>query len=635
MKILLFNLGPIHHRIMSWDLEGFRALFEQEIVLWGPVPDEKFIYENREIPILRVYEPTSITEIFDRLPHDWYPDIVTCETSVLSYVPDIYKCPVKTILFTRDAWSDTLFNRNLVEFFDFLNHATIDRLLFKELKVNLLPLSNCAVTLPRADAADSEFEKREIDVIAIANYDDSFYHDRYKTLYKLAGANNSDISIRYFRGISRSEIYTYYQRSKIVLDWSHTLSNRSYEAALNGCLLFSHKDNQMVRDFWIPWEEYIPYDETNVLDLITYYIENPGEAGRVIEKAREKSRSIPSSWGDYVLENIKIACNTDISIKERIDHVGALTLTDLNYCTSTPLLYNYEYGTAFPEDWKELYFKRAGAALSFAEDHKGIILPLIEAARLAFLLKKDDLSEKYLDELQEVIPDYAWIYYLEARICYKRGEYDQALRLLEKATKCGSESPEILQRFILPVIEKKNPCDNRRITDYMWQSVLKHNNEFQVNSLMYLCLELTGNIYRRQGDANAALKAYIEAVNYVAISDCIYKANDFIMRSKDFGKMLEITGKGLESSPYDSILKFYKALALIRLKQGNSAFAMLKVHRKALGSFMGIRKIKVIRILISLILLARLFGRQLSAMIIVKIIGILRKRAGVTYIDAE
>jgi tetratricopeptide (TPR) repeat protein len=633
MKILLFNLGPIHHRILSWDLEGFKSLFEQDIILWGPVPDEKFIYENKEIPILRIFEPTSINAVFDRLPADWYPDVVTCETSVLSYIPDIYLCPVKTILFTRDAWSDTVFNRNLVQLFDFLNHATIDRSLFKAYNVNLLPLSNSAVTLPRTNSGISEFEKREFDVIAIANYDGSFYHDRFKTLYKLAHANKSGINIKYFRGIDRSEIYLYYQRSKIVIDWAHTLSNRSYEAALNGCLLFSHKDNQLIKDFWIPWEEYIPYDETNVLELVKYYIENPGQSRQIIKRAKEKSLSIPTSWGDYVLQNIQIAVDTDVSIEERIKRVESIPPSTLHHSCATALLYNYEYNTSFPPDWKNLYFKRIDNAISSASDQYSGIAPLIEAARMAFLLKKSTSAGKYLDDLQKVIPDYGWIYYMQARICNKEGENDKALLLLQEAIQCGSESPESLQRYVLPVIEKKNACDNRRITDYMWQSVLNHNNEFQVKSLMYLSFELCGDIYTLKDKPDKALNAYREAIKNVPLAACIFKADDLLMKSMNFSEISEITGKGIDNSPYESLLIFYKAYALIRLNQSLAGFAVLREHRKALESFLGVRRIVIIRKLISLVLLFRLFGKQPASIIIVKIISELKKKMRVTYFN--
>ena len=243
------------------------------------------------------------------------------------------------------------------------------------------------------------------------------------------------LNIKYFRGIKRPEISNYYQRSKIVLDWAHTLSNRSYEAALNGCLLFSHEDNQMIKEFWIPWEEYIPFNENNILELVTYYIENPDKAKRVINKAVEKIKSLPSSWGEYVWENINIAFDTSVSIQKRIEHIESIPLTTLHFCTATPFLYNYDYKTDFPSNWKELYFNRIDFALSEARDQNAKIVPLVEAARLAFLLNKTELSLKYLDELQKILPDYAWIYYIQARIYFKQGENNVSLQFLRNRLK--------------------------------------------------------------------------------------------------------------------------------------------------------------------------------------------------------
>ncbi|HEY5123665.1 MAG TPA: glycosyltransferase, partial [Ignavibacteria bacterium] len=545
MKILLFNLGPIEHRIIAWGIEGFQSLFEQDIILWGPIPDTKFLYNGKEIPIVSFFEQTSIKTVFDKLPNGWVPDIVTCDTSVLNYIPDIFMCPVKTVLFTRDAWSDTIFNRSLVELFDFLNHAIIDRSLYNTFHVNLLPLSNCAVSIPGIGISNSEFKNREIDVIAIANYDRSFYHERYKTFYKLSDLNKTDIKIRFFKGIKRPEIYNYYQRSKIMIDWAHTLSNRSYEAALNGCLLFSHEDNNLIKDFWTPWEEYIPYNENNLSELINFYIDNPDQSQKIINKARRKIQTIPENWGQMVWENINLAYNTSISIQDRIKYSESTPIEVLHYRSATPLLYNYDYNTNFPSNWKELYFERIDNALSASKNKDSKIAPLIEAARVAFLLKKTELSVKYLNELQKVLPDYAWIYYFHGRMYFEQGENNQALLSLQKAIDYGFMAPELLQKFVLPVIEKGNTCDSRRITNYMWQSVYKHNNEFQVKALLHLAFELSGYIYQRIEEQNKAINAYVEAINYVPIPDCIYKVNPLLIQSMEFEKLSEITGKGL------------------------------------------------------------------------------------------
>ena len=70
MRILFFNLGSVKQRILAWQLEGFTYFFEHDIILWGPIPDQQFIYKTREIPILPVFEQTSIRTLFERLPED-------------------------------------------------------------------------------------------------------------------------------------------------------------------------------------------------------------------------------------------------------------------------------------------------------------------------------------------------------------------------------------------------------------------------------------------------------------------------------------------------------------------------------------------------------------------------------------
>jgi tetratricopeptide (TPR) repeat protein len=633
MKILLFNLGTIEDRIIDWGVEGFKSLFGHDIILWGPISDKNFIFEGKEIPILSFFEPTTIKDIFNRLPEGWYPDIITCDTSVLNYIPDIHQCPVKTILFTRDAWSDTIFNKKLVELFDFVNHATIDRSLYIDFHVNMLPLSNFAVSIPVEGIVNPEFETREFDVIAIANYSKSYYHDRYRIFYQLSAFNNTGINIKYFLGINRPEIYTYYQRSKIVIDWAHTLSNRSYEAALNGCLLFSHKDNPLIKDFWIPWEEYIPFDENNMMELISYYIKNSDEAKRVIKNASEKIKKISASWGEFVWWNINIAANQSISVEERIKRNASTPAEVLHYLTSTPLIYNYDYSTNFPQNWKELYFERIDLALSVPEKKDFRIRPLIEAARVAFLLKQYELCINYLDDLEEMLPDYGWIYYLRARISFSRNDNTQAIQSLQKAFDCADKSPELLQQFVLPFIEKGNTCDGRRITNFMWQSVYGHNNEYQVKSFLHLAYELSGELYMRTEDSKMAVQAYSEAIHYLPLPDCIYKVNPLLINKTQFETILQFSEKGIEDSPYDSILILYKAYSLIHLRQIRKVVKLLSIHKKALRSFVGVRKFLILRKSINIILIVMFVSNRISTKIIIKLLSLLKKKDGYNYLN--
>ena len=632
MRILLFNLGTIEHRILAWGIEGFHSLFEQDVILWGPIPDEEFVFKGKEIPILKIFEQTTIEAVFKKLPKDWYPDIVTCDTSVLNYIPDIFLCPVKTLLFARDSWSDTVFNRGLVEFFDFVNSSTIDRSLYRDFRVSILQLSGFAVSTPSLDAHISEFEGRNIDVIAIANYENSFYHERHKTFYNLSALNKAGININYVRSISRSEIYGYYQRSKIVLDWAHTLSNRSYEAALNGCLLFSHEDNKVMNEFWVPWEEYIPYNESNLLQLITQYLGNPDQSKTVINNARRKIEAMPKNWGEMAWEKICLVYQKDVSIQDRIEHNRSLPYASLNYRIATPLLYNYDYKTEFPPNWKDLYFQRIEKAVSGSENQNSRIAPLIEGARTAFLLSKYELSIRYLNELQKLLPDYAWTHYLIGRIYFEQGEYDHALLSLQKALQCVIKSPELIQKYVLPVIEKGNTCDARRITSFMWQSALNHSNEFQVKALKNLALELCGEIFQRTGKQAESIRYYLEAIRNVPIPGCIYKLSPLLIQSNAFDILAEITVKGVEDSPYDSIVVFYYGYALIQSNKKRDALKVLSSHQKALKGFVGVRLIKLTRISIKILLPLIFVSKFLSSRAILAEIKILSSKTEESYL---
>lgn len=632
MKILLFNLGTVGHRILSWEVDGFKAIFEQDIVLWGPIPDKQFIYNGREIPILRVFEQSSIFRVFEQLPKGWLPDIVTCDTSVLNYIPDIYKCPTKTVLYTRDSWSDTIFNRGLVEFFDFVNSSAVDRSLFRDYNVNLLPLTGFAVSSPSPGTVNSEFNKRDIDVIAIANYDNSFYHERHKTFYNLSYSNKGRHKINFVRHIKRSEIYNYYQRSKIVLDWAHTLSNRSYEAALNGCLLFSHEDNTVMSEFWVPWEEYIPYNDNNLSELISHYLNNPELAETITEKARQKISSVPSTWGEMTWEKIRTAYETDISIQERINHNESLSQAIIQYRCATPFLYNYDYKMNFPDNWKELYFQRLNNAFASAVIRNERILPLIEASRGAFLFGPAETALVALDQLEKILPDYAWIYYMRARIYFSAGEHDKSLVSLMQAINKGTKEPDLLQRYILPVIEKGNPCDGRRITNYMWQSVYGHNNEFQVKSLMHLSLELMGVIYELKNEKQKAIDSFAKAIEYIPIPGCIYKLSPILIECKNYKKLSGATQKGLEESPYDTVLTLYRAYAMIWLGQRREACSVLRSHRAGLKSFVGVRQINRTRIAVSVMIPLVYISRRSCSLLIIKITKRLREVSGFTYL---
>ncbi len=625
MKILLFNLGSVEHRIINWDVEGYKSLFENDVILWGPIPDKEFSIAGKNIQIISFSEPLSIKDVFRRLPDGWVPDIVTCDTSALIYVNDLYLCPVRTILFTRDAWADTIFNRNLVELFDFVSHSIVDFKAYDGLKTKILPLSSFPVSLPDPEMPMPEFAKRKIDVIAIANYNEGFYHERYRTIFRLAADNTDHFRIRYLNGLKRKEIHEYYRRSKIVIDWAHTLSNRSYEAALNGCLLFTHEDNTAMSSFWEPWKEYIPYNEKNLYDQIRYFINNPARADEIILRTGERIKSMPVSFGQYTLANIDIAISAGADVQSRIDRCLSLTRSDLAYRTSTPFAYNYRYETRFPGNWEDLYFERIDVAITPAAGDSDLIRPVIEAARIAFLSGRFELCSGYLGRLEKLIPDYAWIYYLRGRISLRQKDYIKAIEYLEKAIEYATKAPGPVREYILPFIEKELDIDGRRITDYLWQPVYNHNNEFQVKALIHLSACLKGDIYQMLNEGDKAIKEYLRAVEYLAVADSVKKAAPMLLKSHNFNTLLEITEKGIADSPYDNQVVLYKAYALIQLGKRREAYHTLKIQGKALKSFPGTRTIEYLQKIITIPALAGFISRKAACRALEVLINKLNK----------
>jgi tetratricopeptide (TPR) repeat protein len=624
MKILLFNLGSVEERIDAWGTEGFKSIFEQDVILWGPIPDHVFTYGNKEIPVLSIFHEMSITDVFNKLPQNWIPDVVTCDTSVLNYVPDIYLCPSKTLVFTRDAWADTIYNRALVEFFDFVNYGIVDRSVYNNFKTNLLPLSNCAVTLPESDAVPTVFEKRDIDVLSIANYDSGFYHERYKTMFNVSGLKKSGIAIKFVMGIKRAEINSYYQRSKIVLDWAHTLSNRSFEAALNGCLLFSHQDNPVLKEFWVPWEDYIPYNEDNIHELLSYYLDHPELVKKITSGTYKKVKSIPSSMGQSYWEQINIVYNTNVDIVSRIKRNKQLSVSEINHRLSTPLLYNYNYNTAFPEEWKEIYFKRINVSLESSVEPDERIRSLIEAGKLSLLLNETKLCEKYLSGLEKLLPDYAWLWYLRARLSFIDQKYQDTLEYADRAISCCKKNPGLIKKYILPLNEHNNNCDGRRITDYLWQSALGHKNEFQEKALFFMCWDIKGDILSKQGSSSEAIFAYKEALSYVSIPDCADKLCELCVHSGDYDTINTVYSNAKKNIPYSSSLLLYEAYALLNQNKKKISVKLLREHRDSLRRFLGKRRLLFIKRSINILLIIQFLGKRTMGKSIIKIIEILK-----------
>ena len=466
-------------------VDNYKELLEQDIVFFGPIDEDNYVYKHKIIPIIKINTVSSIHNVFKKLPNNWYPDIVVFDPQAISLFYDIYECPVKSHLFVRDSWGDILYNKGAVEFFDFYSYNVVDRELYKNFNSSLLPLKGGPVTIPSVALKQIDYTKRKIDILAIASYNDKFYHERYKLFTLIAKKIPKQYNVKFVTNLKRHEIHKVYNNAKVVIDWAHTLSNRSYEAALNGCLFFSHETNPLVGKYWTPWVEYIPFNNNNVVDLLLKYLNNDTEAQGIIRNASLKIKNNVSSYGQLVLNHLNVIADSDIDLSTRILYNKNIDKSVLWHRLATMFYFSYNYSRFnIPDNWEEIYYYRIEKSIDFIKD-SDYYNPIIEAARMAFLLKDYDRSMIYLAKLEEVLPDYPWIYYLRGRIFQDQKRIYAATKSLKKAIYNANQHANLLIEYPMPFIEKGIISDARRVVDMLWSFEI--GNDTQIKPFLNMC----------------------------------------------------------------------------------------------------------------------------------------------------
>jgi len=549
MKLLVFVLGDIHKRLVRGKREP--RVFKEDVVFFGPIGETEYIFKDKLYPVVQVFEETSIFSVLGRLPGEWTPDLVICETPVLCYVPDIYRCPIKLQLIPRDAWGEMIFNRGMVNLFDTIHYKCIDRDRYSHFNSKLIPVSGVPITMPQGKRELKQFNKRKIDILAIASLSAGFYHPRYKLYWMIARELGKDYRVRFLAGIDIFKIHDYYAEAKIVVDLSYVLSQRGYEACLNKCLFFSYQSNRINGLVWKQDEEYISYDFSNVIGKLKYYLENPEESQAIINAAYMRYKVIP-----HELRHAEWTLSQDIDVQARIDRVDSMEASELAYIKATPLYFNYNYsGHNHPKNWRSVYFQRIDDAIDISERQAGVkdtyIKALIEATRFAYLLNDIDLFEQYLNKTINVLPEYPWSYYMKATRISSESDIKSAIDYFNIAIERGIDSHELLDKYPLPFNRKGDVANGRMIGQYMWDATGTKVMCSQFECLMYKCYYGLGKLYESISVQDKAVESYIKASEFVLIPECVIALTRILMYRKEYSAAIDQLVRGLEENPYD------------------------------------------------------------------------------------
>jgi tetratricopeptide (TPR) repeat protein len=136
-----------------------------------------------------------------------------------------------------------------------------------------------------------EPQTRDIDVLMIGNFNHAVQWERAPWLARVAGLS------RQYRVMVTSGLYdeAYVQamnRAKIVFNRSirGEANMRAYEAPACGALMFYEAGNREIADIYTDREHCVLYDETNLEELIAYYLapENDAERERIAQNGWER-----------------------------------------------------------------------------------------------------------------------------------------------------------------------------------------------------------------------------------------------------------------------------------------------------------------------------------------------------------
>lgn len=622
MKILYFILGDIYNRLLKGREESYTNFLEEnDIMFFGPVPSSSFTFNGKSFKVIQVNHSTTFDDFKEKIPNDWHPDITVIETPVLNLIPDFYKINCKTLCYPRDSWADMIYNRNIFDFFDFNHYQTVDKFKYKRNNSSCIPLTGNPTSHLEYNKDVSHFENRAIDILSIANTNDGFYHQRAKIFNEIASNISNRFNVLFTKGIPKSEINTYYEESKIVIDFSYVASNRAYEAIGNGCLFFSFEDNPLIKEVFSPNNEYIAFNMDNIIQKIEYYLNNPAEAQKIIDNGREKLKHLPKHPGEATMKRIDYALKLKTDINSRINYIDNWPKSKYYHAIATPLYFNYNYPNKnIPEDWQDLYFERIDKSIQYAKNKKEIIPPLMEAGRMAFLLKKYEKATTYLDKLIDIFPEYAWTYWLKARISFEKNELEKSKTYAIKSIDFAEANPELLYKHILPFAEKGNTADQRRIGEYLYDGVAKDNDkEYQFKTCLHLSNELLGDICSNTNIAEAK-KYYLKSIDILAVPTVVKKLSVIYQRQNDYENLNSFTNKGLKDSPYDKKLVLLKAIGLLCSKAITSKeyYQYLKSQINVFSCYGGDKRMKLLQILFKTLLIFRL-GKRIHKQLLLKV----------------
>lgn len=264
-------------------LSNFYApyLEEFDIVLFNGKRHDESYFANQPT--------THFSEVIKVLPEGWEPDLVLFHTPFYNRIPvGIEESPWPTVAVLDDWFGGVDYMPDVLGWFD---HIVTD--LYSQKLLRSRGIENCSYW-PSFGHDESCFYQREpapardIDVAFLGSFNGNIQFQRFEWLRRVAELpdTNSYLGV----GLFKKEYAGVLNRAKIGFNRSikGEMNLRCFEVPACGALLFIEETNEEIRNFLTPGEECVLYSDTNLEELLHYYLTHHEERERIAEAGRKR-----------------------------------------------------------------------------------------------------------------------------------------------------------------------------------------------------------------------------------------------------------------------------------------------------------------------------------------------------------
>ncbi len=459
-----------------------------------------------------VYEPDQIqhfNQLFDSLPVHWEPDLVIWWDIVYQPIlPGIAESRYPTALIPGD-WN-LAFNTvlNCAQRFDLVfADARLGAILDQAGLKGLLDWPNFAYDQQNIYR---EQHQRIYDIGFIGNLNASIHPERSRYLNQILSLQDR-YQVYIQQGVWGADYRRILNQSKIVFNYTicQVLNMRAYEAPACGALLFIEEANLEARSVYMDGESCIFYNQHNLIERLTYYLEHDAERERIAEAGYQiaLNHSYEKSFR-RLLTSIPEASVLAQAAKQRLltrKHSSDLTLLyELNQMVSSsafgleqaiPYLHNLSQNLQVAGFIEEQHIWRLQATLS-------LLFPVIDEQQKLTYVFQVPLAKfrEIYTHLIKLRPYQPIFYYHMALVLEYLGEEQQALWNYAQTIEliAAGQTQDFLDyiAFIVPFNKSGRGIDS---VVFSWEKIAYTAIEKNSSPLNDYGSILVGYIWRRMG----------------------------------------------------------------------------------------------------------------------------------------